>query len=805
MRRRSLVLRPIAADPVRPPVPAIPAGSIVVTDDPAAVREFGLPDHCFVISPGTDAESVGSLTASSGRTIEHVRVVLTGTATPDEHTMSAVLAVNDLAFAAAKACAGPLQDGGSVAMLLLDGFDGPAPRPAVGLFTGLVRSLEQELPGCLTFALVVDTTCVARGLAELAEETAHHRYLPVAYLREGTRAELMLDPAPETGDTGRLAVPADPVILATGGARGLTARLVRELLTDGPPRRVWLLGTGAPPDLDAPAPPAKPQAIRELMARFPGEKLASLNRRYEAAVREAERVATIRELRDLCGADRVHYRQCDVRDAEAVAGVVGEALAVDGRVDVVVHGSGLVRSTALTRKDIGDYRLVRDVKVRGDRNLRTALVAQPPALWVGISSVGAFIGMRGEGDYEAGNEYLLLAAAAARAVGRDEVALVSGLWVESGMAAGYAVGTPFTTGLAGFTQLTDEQGTEFFRTELAGRGDVGLATTWVGESEWATLHRTAPGLREACGETPAPLDIPRLAFLTEPPELIGTESVWRFDIGLDRHPWLLDHLVDDRPTVPATVLLELAAEAAAHLAPGLVPVRMTDVVLSRFLRAPRARWPRPVEVVASRTGEVVEVRINTPATPLVPAREHARMTVALAAAPVGVERTGTLRPAGTSVPDVYQLGGSVQLSGIFGALCEAQLHEDGGSAELRLPPLDDAWAAFFLLPSVTLDCVLRTVVLDGRGQQEIPLIVPIGIAEIDFGTVGNDSALARRWGNGGITLRHWAGAAEDGGRCAAVASDGTVLLSISGISASVRGRYDLDGGRWLAGETAAVS
>jgi NAD(P)-dependent dehydrogenase (short-subunit alcohol dehydrogenase family) len=589
----------------------------------------------------------------------------------------------------------------------------------------------------------------------------------------------------------RLGVVADPVVLATGGARGITARLVGELLTDGPPRSVWLLGTGPAPDLAGPtALPSRPAALRELMARHPGEKVASLNRRFEAAVQEAQRVATILDLRRRFGADRVHYRQCDVRDAEQVAAVVNEILLVEGRVDVVVHGAGLVRSTALARKDLDDYRLVRDVKVLGDRNLRAALTAASPALWCSISSVGAFIGMRGEADYQAGNEYLLLGAAAARAAGRDEVALVSGLWTESGMASGYAVGSPFSTGLADFTQLTDSQGVEFFRAELAGRGGPGLAATWLGDAEWSTIHRHAPGLRERSRvATP-----PGPALLAEPAGQDGAATVWCCEIGLDRFCWLLDHLVDDRPTVPATVMIEIAAEAAAHLAPGLVPARFTDVVLSRFIRAPRSRWPRQVEVTATRSGDAVQVRLASPPAGLVPAFEHARMTVWLAIAPDPPARVAPPRPTGSDAPDVYQLGGSLQLSGVFAGLHGARLHHDGGSALFRLP-VDDQFDGF-LMPSVALDAVLRASVLDGRRPDSVTMIVPTAIREITIHTVGNDPELARRWG-AEITLRHCSDPAGGAGRCLATAHDGTVLFEMDGISGSPRETYDLGSGRWL--------
>jgi 3-oxoacyl-(acyl-carrier-protein) synthase/NAD(P)-dependent dehydrogenase (short-subunit alcohol dehydrogenase family) len=773
MVRYALELRPTPPCQERPELPAIPPDSVVVTDRPSAFSR-----HSATVL-GLDTDPTALETFVSGTGARHVRVVLTAGGSFEN-----ALTANDLAFVAVRALAQPLDAGGSLGMLLLDGFDGDVPRPETGLNTGLLRSVEQELPGCLAFAVITDSADLPAGLAGLAAESGHHRYLPVAYLRGGVRHELIPRPvAPAAENTGADVV-ADPVVLATGGARGITARLVRELIADGSPRAIWLVGTAPAPGPDTPAElPDKPTALRELMARHPGEKMASLNRRFTEAAGAIERAATLRELRERLGEDRVHYRQCDVRDAAQVAAVVDEMLSAEGRVDVVVHGAGLVRSTTLARKSLEDYRLVRDVKVRGDRNLRAALAKQPPALWCGLSSVGAFIGMRGEADYQAGNEYLMLAAATGRAARRDELAIVSGLWVESGMAAGYASGSPFTSGLADFTQLTDRQGVEFFRAELAGRGDPSraLATTWLGEAEWSTLHRKAPGLRDRAN-TPPPV------FLTAAPESDGARTTtWRCALDLADHPWLLDHLVDARPTVPATVTLQLAAEAATALAPGLRPVRFTDIVLSAFIRAPRASWPRHLVVTATRDRDTVRVRLGSPPTGPVPAREHARMTVHVAAEYEPARKVTGDRLAGVRVPDVYQLGGSVRLRGVFGGLRDARLHEDGGSARFSMSAAGTRFDEF-IVPSVAIDALLRTSVLDGRNPETITLIVPTAIAAIDLHVPGND----QDWGRlcaGGITLRYSMNTESGSGECVATAPDGTVLARLHGISSAPREVY----------------
>ncbi|MFD4999872.1 SDR family NAD(P)-dependent oxidoreductase [Streptomyces buecherae] len=863
LARHAVTLRPVPPRPVRTALPALPAGALVVTDDPAAVAAHCPPD-CLVVAPASapspvsaaypaphggptvlhldDAADLPAALAARGRAgAAQVRVVVGAhRAEPGRAASEAdadgvpqrLLDLHDLAFVAAQSCAGPLRDGGCYAVLALAALDGPTPRPHAGLFGGLVRSLEQELPGALVYALFTDVADADTGLTQLAAESALHRHLPLAYQSAGQRGELTLIPVREDHRAGAsdrpgaagLGLPADPVIVATGGARGLTAHLVHEIVAAGAPRSVWLIGTGPEPDpgdVELAALP-KVEAVRRLMPRHPGENLAALGRRYERAVQQAERAGTLRALTEVCGPDRVHYRQCDVLDAAAVDRVIGEVLAREGRVDVLLHGAGLARSAALERKRLADFRTVRDVKVRGYAHLRAALRGHRPALWCSLSSISAFTGLRGEPDYGAANEFLLLAAAQARADGRDEVALVSGLWVESGMASADTPGGAFLARQAEIGQLTDAQGRAFYRTELAGRGSHGLATTWIGDLDWATLERAAPGFRAACralaeaapepprAAAPRP---PARAFLTGPPRQVpagsapaaasdsaapAASSVWDCEVSLDRHPYLLDHLVDGRPTVPGTFILELAAEAAAELAPGLTPVRITDVVLSQFIRAARHRWPRTLRVTATTDGPGrVRVRVTSPPQGPVPEREHTRMVVHLArSAPVGPWCPPPAGP-GTPAPNTYRLPDTpVRLGGVFDALSEPRFEPDGGSATLRLAPVRDS-APFdgFLLPSLALDCLLRTCVLDGRRPGAVPVLVPTALASVDLFTTANDQELAAAYPDG-LVLRHWFDAATDAERYAALTPDGRVLLQVTGVSGAVKGWYDPATASW---------
>ncbi|MDQ3404010.1 MAG: SDR family oxidoreductase [Actinomycetota bacterium] len=826
-QRHTLVLRPRAGERINEPVSGIPANSLVLTDDPESLSGESIPPGCLIVVPASapravrptvpvvyldDAEELARIVAEDGRGFGQVRVIVSGQrwdAAGDAVSRRA-LELNDLAFVAAQSCAEALDDGGCYAVLMLDVLDGNVPLPYAGVFNGLVRSLQQELSGCVVFSLGTDLSELGGGLAQLSEESGNHRFLPVVYRASRQRLEMMLLPARAPSANTSSGLPDSPVIVATGGARGLTTHLVRELVSGSSPRGLWLLGTAPEPDLVTAAAPLAPRAdaLRELMARYPGEKIGALNRRYERAAQEAERVRVIRELERLCGPGRVRYRQCDVLDEVAVRRVIDEVLDVDGTVDVLVHGAGLARTAMLANKKLADFRTVRDVKVRGYANLRAALGDRQPKLWASVSSVSAFTPLRGEFDYCAGNEFLLLAAAHSRRVrGYDEVALASGLWVESGMASADTPGGAFLARQAEIGQLTDEQGREFFRAELAGRGSHGLGTTWIGQFDWNTMERRAPGFHAACqgfaGTDPEAFrdTVPyprRRAFLVRPPRLSGeTDAEWTFEVDLGEHPYLLDHLVDGRPTIPGTFVLEMGAEAAAAVATGMIPARITDVVLSSFIRAPHHRWPRTLRVAASRIGDEVRVRVATPASGPVPEREHTRMTVHLAHSLPEGPWCPPAPAGGVDAPNTYELPGTaVELSGVFGSLRSPRLEPDGGSAWLHPTlPADGEPFSRFMIPSVALDCLLRTSVLDGREPDTIPALVPTAIASVDFYTMVNDVDVAGTWPSG-LRLRHWHDPVSRQRHCAVVTPDGRALFRATGITGHNKSLFDVRTGQW---------
>ncbi|WP_407562554.1 SDR family NAD(P)-dependent oxidoreductase [Streptomyces sp. 184] len=799
LRPHTLRLKRLERPAVRPPLPALPPDTLVLTNAPEDLAGITPPPGCTVAvpraahaEPAPDVHVLGTpedlAAVLAEHRLRHVRVLFDARRHPagTADLPTACLELQELAFAAAHLLADAVDAGGSFAVLVLDP-GGPVPGPAAGLFTGLVRALGADLPGGLVYAVVADAGDLGGGLELLGRESAVERHLAVAHYRRGVRAEAVLEPADDPRPP--VPLPPGPVVVATGGGRGITAELVDQLAALSRPAAIWLLGSGPAPDAAAGAsadglPADRPAALRRLMAEHPGAKLAELNRRYNRARQAAERARTLGRLAARHGADRVHYRQCDVLDPAALRAVAAE-IAAAGGADVVVHGAGVERATALRRKTPAEFCAVRDVKVRGWLNLRAAFAAHDPALWLAISSVTTVVARPGEADYISANEFLTHAAAHARATaGADVHALVSGLWTESGMVTHTQVQDAYLAREDNFTHLDDALGRRYFRTELRHRRRDHRTSVWLGETEWRMLGAVAPELR-AAGARPHQ---PAGAFVRGPgAPAEGGGTAWEVRLGLDDHGYVRDHRVDERPTLPGTFIMEIAAEAAAAVGAGR-PVAIEDAVFARFVRAAEEQWPRRLVVTAraERPGRVDVVVASPPRGPI-PAQEYSRMTVVLdgAYAPPPDPRPlpGTLAPA----RDAYALAGSpVRLGGLFDSLREPRTGAACGTARLHLPAPGHLGALRdFLLPALAMDSLLRATAATPAtaavgDAADAPVPVPVRIDRFDLYAPGNDAALAAE--PAPVDLRHRTAGDGTVAGCEAVGDGGRVLFAFTGLT-----------------------
>lgn len=668
---------------------------------------------------------------------------------------------------------------GSVAAVLLDPLVGGSTHPHLTLITGFVRSLALEL-SCPVFAVVTDASLEA-ALDQLVVESSARRDRAVVTYERGLRyvERACPVPLPALRSDTQLCVADGAVVVATGGARGLTSVVLAALARRVRPN-LWLLGTtaeGPLPDGFLDLEPTEFTGARRAfiaceLAEENGAGVGELNRRFDGMLRMREIGRTLRRLRELCGPERVHYLVCDVADAEQVHMAARTIAAEVDRIDLLIHGAGRINSRTVDVKTLAEFRAVREPKVHGYHHLKEAFAALTPRLWCNFSSTSGFQGMAGDTDYSPANEYLAAAARYENVLsGTQEFSIAWGLWAETGMVSHVQKHLSRQYGITG---MTNAEGASVFLRELASpRPPDAVSVYGLGTDE--------PGAGDA-SDSPD-----RSAVLIgEPTQRDEDGASWTWQARPGRDDYLREHLVEGRPTLPAVFMLTMAAEAAAQLSPGAAVTGFRGLRIAEPCYTDPDSSPVPCRVRAERRGPgVVHVTLSSDVV-----------------APNGtVLRTGrvhchTLVDVGTPIPAPRWKGGtgprdarliddtatrpdtSVQLTGVWRTLTGMSVDGVGGTA--RWHPYLEPTSVFARLgiPALLIDSTWRTNVWDGPGR--VRMGVPFGVDRIELFTTANDLELARGYPAG---LHLDVESAEDMAdeQYWAVAPNGDALLKITGL------------------------
>ena len=362
-------------------------------------------------------------------------------------------------FALLQQCAAEIADSGwalrVVAATAMGGTWGRAPDtlPAAGIGAaaaggahGILQSLEREHPQVIvkTIDLPVEALAV-EAVAWLADELrAPGGGSEVGY-RDGVRHVFSVEPAPLSPPAGAAAWRPDKgsVVLATGGARGITAGLVRALARPGV--RLVLVGRGG----------ADATTIREREATL---------KALQAAGAEAE------------------FHGLDVADEAAFGGLIDDVYRRFGRIDAVLHGAGVIEDRAFLAKTQASFDRVFDTKA--DSSFILAQHLRPDGLrWVVLfGSIAGRFGNRGQADYAAGNETMLRMGQQLRQrwPATRVVTINWGPWAGSGMASDGVLALLESQGIL---PVEPADGQRFLDAELA-RGAAEDAEIIAGRGPW---------------------------------------------------------------------------------------------------------------------------------------------------------------------------------------------------------------------------------------------------------------------------------------------------------------------------------
>ncbi|WTX65447.1 SDR family oxidoreductase [Streptomyces halstedii] len=531
-------------------------GPVVVTGEgPGGSGVTGLVARKLA-AHGIDATAVAEV-PQDARAVVHLGG-LTASGAPD-----AAREVHRSVFRAARAVAARAAGQGGLFVTVQDtggdfGLGGHAPgRAWLGGVAGLTRTAAKEWPGATVKA--VDCERGGRGDEAVAEaivrELLHGGPESEVGLRaDGSRTAPRVVPAPWVpGNRARLS--SASVVVATGGARGVTAAALLELARAHRPRIV-LLGRTAP----APEPAGlasatdEPALTRLLAERSTGDPAAS-PARIAARARE---ILAAREVRATLAAleaagSAARYVQVDARDGEALAAALRDVREEWGPVTGLVHGAGVLADKRIADKGDEGFEQVVSTKVDGLRALLAATAGDPLEVICLFSSVAAVFGNEGQADYALANEVLNQVASAeqARRPGCLVRSVAWGPW-HGGMVTPALAGH---FGRSGVPLIPLERGVAAFTAELDGA---------PGEARVVLMAGDGPAALPPAGG-PRPAEI-----------LVRADTV----------PQLADHAPAGVPVLPVAMVLNWFAGAGAAWRPGAGPLVLRDLRVYRRFALP---------------------------------------------------------------------------------------------------------------------------------------------------------------------------------------------------------------------------
>ena len=407
-----LVVRAVAAAEPGHPLPGLDEAPLVVTDDGNGVAARVVER---LARHGVPASVVAKVP-------DHARSVVFLGGLREVTSIEQAEEVNREAFRTARAVAAQLQAEGGVFVTVQDtggSFGLEDIRPLgewLGTAAALARTAAREWP--LASVKAIDCECSGRDREAIAAALVRELLQGGSTLDVGLRADgtrLILEPVPaasipqDTKPGQTRAIGPDSVVVASGGARGVTAATLVALARRYRPRLVLL---GRTPLVDEP--PAlegivDERAVQQALidrARRQGRSPTPIQIRTEvAAVLAGREVRSTLEALEQAGS-HAHYLAVDIRDQPALIEAMAKVRQRWGPITGVVHGAGVLADRLIADQTDEQYDQVFGTKVDGLRALLAATANDPLRFLVLFSSVSAKVGNVGQSTYAMANSVL---------------------------------------------------------------------------------------------------------------------------------------------------------------------------------------------------------------------------------------------------------------------------------------------------------------------------------------------------------------------------------------------------------------
>jgi acyl transferase domain-containing protein/NAD(P)-dependent dehydrogenase (short-subunit alcohol dehydrogenase family) len=610
-----------------------------------------------------------------------------------------------------------------VVTLCLSAYHNSQLDPYTGLVSGFMKSLSRELDGSVCRAINTDEINFFKALHHVEVELGQaSKEVEICY-EQGARSTFVLTPVEQLARDTESYLDSESVVIATGGARGVTAVLIEGLLKKHGCRVIALGRT------DTNSTPAhvlemdeetlkgyEPQFYKEQMARNTGRKITELKREY-LSFRAANEVHHLtKQLQSISG--KYEYLSVDINDAAAMDQTVADVCQKYGRVDLVLHGAGIQISRALPKKSIGDFRKIIGTKLDGLSHLYKACKKHQPNKPVHfhiLTSAFSYMGNDGQPDYGAANEAMNRIAGCMNSSG-DGSHWSSMAWL----------------GWAGIGMTRDSE----FAALAASRRLRGV-TKEEGQQIFSELMAGAPATPINVLLADGEIDYYKVALTNSapPPKTKPKSCVLEREVSVANAPYLTNHLVDGVPTLPGAYVIAVFADAALHLRPNLKIVSFEQAGFHRFTKVFESRKTKlrvEARIVSEDEREtVVGVHILSDfvhASGVTLQKDVLQHEILVRMAPSVAEiprRASSNGNDGRPSRDPYVMKDSpVRLSGPFDAMRNLTIATSHRHADFKLDDIASADQRALWSKIVLMDSLWRFGVIQAESDNSLPVFVP---------------------------------------------------------------------------------
>ncbi|EAQ79138.1 type I polyketide synthase [Blastopirellula marina] len=460
------------------------------------------------------------------------------------------------------------------------GFESTVQTPDGGGVAGFMKSLHIEdsrldnrVARCKVIDAPSDESPATLFDALMRELAADQPEVEVSWSRGVRRVIRPIGTPLELGPAAN--IPRGGTWVVTGGARGITAIAARELAA----RYGWklhLLGKSPAPLADAIWRTFDEEQLKTYKTQIAREAVAaggSPGQAWDRVLKDCEIFNNLQRFAD--SGVQATYHQCDVTDRDAVAAVLEKVRRVDGPINGLMHGAGLIEPGRFDHKRRPFVEKLIRAKFDGLLHLFALTQKDPLTHCIGFGSISGRFGGNGLSDYAAGNDSMSKALDWFRSTRPDCTTLC--IHWESWEGAGIATLSRFAWGprsVMKMKYMLPEEGVRRMEEEMAGGGLKAETLYTFGDfypmfypNEQFPLGEFQPRSGDAVDGS-----FPLVATSrTEGDEFVG-------DVPLDpvNDPFLALHRLRGKPLMPVVVTLEALREAA-ELASGKKVVAFCDV------------------------------------------------------------------------------------------------------------------------------------------------------------------------------------------------------------------------------------